>query len=100
VLDLIQNCAPLQASDEASDIRTRGGERSCVIEGVIAVATAFADLQGEGGLSTLSRAVDNSSPSLTTSKSPCYSAGYLLPEGGYRQIHCQMMAARGFHGGA
>src|ERR1700730_448515 len=28
-----------------------------------------------------------SSPSLTTSKNPCDPAGYVLPEGGYCQIH-------------
>jgi hypothetical protein len=50
--------ARFSSRDEAGDIGPRGGERCRVVEGVIAIASAVADLEGQSSLSTLARSVD------------------------------------------
>jgi hypothetical protein len=58
VLDFVQYCVLFQARDEASNIGPGGSERCGIVEGVLAIASTFANLEGESSLPTLSRPVD------------------------------------------
>jgi hypothetical protein len=57
-LNFIQDGAPLEPSDKATDIGARGGECRRIVECVIAKVPPLAHLKCEGGLAALSRSVD------------------------------------------